>query len=432
MSTIKIGVFGSCPTRDIFNSQINKNYKDYFTINLSYVNNSIISNMQKPVPYDKESIKILPENKENQSYSSFIEKDLDKLFFDRLSKADIEYLLIDNGLEVKWGLVEFDDYIFFNYPRYDKTEFFENIPNKRFITIQKDTNEFMKLFKESYTKFFDKMNDEYPDITVILNPVREAYRVQKSDGSIEENENFKNRTDNHYLPLLDSYIAKKFDVEILEYNKDVLLDENHQWGLGPKHYTADYYSDYTQQICQIDKRNKLLSADEYKALNENIRRDRLNSHISKAEYELELVEKDKYVENIKRDITSLKSDVEYQKQLRSQLESKNNDLTNQLNKSSEKIASLEEDLQVTQNSLNILMDNEYNPVELKKINQSQQEELSDLKQEKLILLSLRDKLVENNENLKERNQKLNDTIESIYSSNSWKLTSSFRNIKRKF
>lgn len=431
MSTIKIGVFGSCPTRDIFNSSINKNYKDYFTINLSYVNNSIISNMQAPVPYDSKSIKILPENKENESYSSFIEKDLDKLFFDRLSRADIDYLLIDAGLEVKWGLVSFDDYIFFNYPRYDKTEFFKNIPEKRFITIQDNTNEYMKLFKKSYREFFDVINDEYPNLTVILNPVREAYRVQKSDGSIEENLEFKNRTDNHYLPLIDSYIAKKFDVEILEYDKNVLLDENHQWGLGPKHYVEDYYTNYTNQICEIDQRNRLLSSDEYAKINESIRKDRLNNHISMAEYELELVEKDKYVNEIKKERDQLRSDLNSQIESKKQIESQKDELNSKLSDANDRIQTLEEDVRVSQESIDTLMDDEFNPVELKIKNQEQQAELNNLKKEKVKLLGLRDKLVENNENLKNRNQKLNDTIESIYSSNSWKLTSSLRNMKRK-
>lgn len=431
MSTIKIGVFGSCPTRDIFNSSINKNYKDYFTINLSYVNNSIISNMQPPVPYDKQSIKILPENKENESYSSFIEKDLDKLFFDRLSRADIDYLLIDAGLEVKWGLVSFDDYIFFNYPRYDKTEFFKCIPEKRFITIQDNTNEYMKLFKKSYRQFFDVMNDEYPDITVILNPVREAYLVQKSDGSIEENIEFKNRTDNHYLPLVDSYIAKKFDVEILEYDRNTLLDENHQWGLGPKHYVEDYYTNYTKQICEIDNRNRLLSGDEYAKLNESIRKDRLNNHIQIAEYELELVEKEKYVNQIKDEHDNLKDNLNTQIESNKLVKSQNDELNSKLSDANSRIQVLEEDVRVNQESINNILDEEFNPVDLKVKNQQQQNELDSLKKEKVKLLDLRDKLVENNENLKQRNQKLNNTIESIYSSNSWKLTSSLRNMKRK-
>ncbi|RAP54339.1 MAG: hypothetical protein BZ137_02695 [Methanosphaera sp. rholeuAM130] len=388
--------------------------------------------MQDPVPYDKESIKILPENKENQSYSSFIEKDLDKLFFDRLSRADIDYLLIDVGLEVKWGLVSFEDYIFFNYPQYDKTEFFNNIKQKRFIKIQENTNEFMKLFKESYTKFFDVLNDEYPDLTVILNPVREAYRVQKGDGTIEENEEFKNRTDNHYLPLMDSYIAKKFDVEILEFDNDVLLDENHQWGLGPKHYVEEYYSDYTRQICDIAERNRVLSTDEYRKLNDGIRTDRLKNHIKNAEYELELVERDKYVAQIKKERNSLRNDLDNQIQLQKDLESKNDELLSKLSSADDKIRLLEEDVRVTQESIDNLLDDEFNPVELKIKNQKQLDELNDLKEEKLILLSLRDKLVKNNEDLKKRNQKLNDTIKTIYSSNSWKLTSSLRDIKRKF
>lgn len=429
MSTIKIGVFGSCPTRDIFNSSINENYKDYFTINLSYVNNSIISNMQEPVPYDKNSIKILPDNKENQSYSSFIEKDLDKIFFDRLSRVDIDYLLIDMGLEVKWGLVGFGDYIFFNYPKYNETEFFKNIKHKRFITIQDNPNEYMKLFKEGYKAFFDKMHDEYSDITVILNPVREGYKVQKSDGTIEENESFKNRTDNHYLPLLDSYIAKKFDVEVLTYDTDMLLDENHQWGLGPKHYTKQYYTNYTNQICNIAKRNEALKDNP--ELNKQIRQDNLKNHVIKAEYELNIIEANKAVDNICARINKIKDDLNNERKQKEQVINNNNILNQKLVDSQDRIHLLEQDVQIANEVLDTLVDKGINPLELSQINEEQQKQLNDLNAEKIKLLNLRKKLVENNEDLKERNQKLNNTIETIYSSNSWKLTSSLRNIKRK-
>jgi hypothetical protein len=211
----------------------------------------------------------------------------------------------------------------------------------------------------------------------------------------------------------------------------VLLDENHQWGLGPKHYVEDYYIDYTRQICEIDRRNKLLAADEYNELNRTIRKDRLNNHIQKAEYELELVEKDKYVKEIKKQLNTIKDDYDKQVEENKQIKSEKVNLTDKLNSANDKINLLEEDVKVTQQSINTIMADGLNPVELKRINREQSDELKDLKEEKMILLSLRDKLVENNEDLKERNQKLNNTIESIYSSNSWKLTSSLRNLKRK-
>ena len=114
-----------------------------------------------------------------------------------------------------------------------------------------------------------------------------------------------------------------------------------------------------------------------------------------------------------------------------QIESQKDELNSKLSDANDRIQTLEEDVRVNQESIDTLMDDEFNPVELKIKNQEQQAELNNLKKEKVKLLGLRDKLVENNENLKNRNQKLNDTIESIYSSNSWKLTSSLRNMKRK-
>lgn len=57
-------------------------------------------------------------------------------------------------------------------------------------------------------------------------------------------------------------------------------------------------------------------------------------------------------------------------------------------------------------------------------------ELKDLKEEKIKLLELKNKLFENNEVLKQKNEKLNKTIENIYSSNSWKITGILRKLRR--
>ena len=68
-------VFGSCACRDIFFSKINKNYKDYFEIGEDGIRISYISIMQPQVPYDEESLKIYPENRDNINYSNWIKKD---------------------------------------------------------------------------------------------------------------------------------------------------------------------------------------------------------------------------------------------------------------------------------------------------------------------------------------------------------------------
>jgi len=398
MSKIKIGVFGSCPSRDIFNSSINENYKDYFKINLSYVNNSIISTMQEKVPYDPESIKIEPDNKDNQSHTSFIEKDLDKLFFDRLDKADIDYLLIDNGLEVKWGLVNFDKYIFLKYPRLDKTNFYNNLENKRFITIQNNTDEFFKLFTKSYDAFFEKMQREYPNITIILNPVRERYRVLTKDNKIIVNEDFKNRTDNNYLPMLDGYMARKYDIEILSYDNNTLLDQNHKWGIGPKHYTKEYYQDYTQQLIEIAQRNDKLGQINPQ-LNENIRKDRLKNHIYKVETDLKIKHEQLENEKILKENRKLVED--------------NNNCHDKIKLFDQKQEELEHQLmKLKEDKLSV-----------------DTTELDNLQKSYDTLLSTKDKLEQTNNELKEKNQELHDKIEEIYSTTSWKITSPLRKLK---
>ena len=56
---LKIGVLGSCVTRDVFNSQFIPKYKDFFEVKISAPRISMISMMQAPLNVDKNALKII-------------------------------------------------------------------------------------------------------------------------------------------------------------------------------------------------------------------------------------------------------------------------------------------------------------------------------------------------------------------------------------
>lgn len=53
---VEISTLGSCASRNIFNSQLNENYKSYFHINHSIEVVTLISLMSNPIEYDDKLI----------------------------------------------------------------------------------------------------------------------------------------------------------------------------------------------------------------------------------------------------------------------------------------------------------------------------------------------------------------------------------------
>lgn len=266
-------VFGSCACRDIFFSEINTNYKDYFKIGEDGIRISLISLMQQKVPYDNESLKIYPETRDNINYSNWIKKDFDKTFLNVLKENNFEYLLLDTFYDVDYGIIELNDgtYITKNLG-IEKTKFYKNLENKRILTLPTNTEEYYKLWTKHCNLFFEFLEENCPNTKVILNPNRHVCNILEPDGTVSFCDKFKKQCEiyNPYRNLLDEYIIKNFDVEVLFFNEKLLIDRNHYWGCFSLHYIPEYYTNMTQQLNNIIKRNKL-NNPEFKYLNNELR-----------------------------------------------------------------------------------------------------------------------------------------------------------------
>ncbi len=267
-------VFGSCSCRDLFNSTLNKNYKDFFRIGKTGIRLSFISMMQKPVSYDAESLDIFPKEEINIHFSEWIKMDLDKVFLEDLKNENFEYMMLDTYYDTNFGVVDIGDNRYItNNIRLNQTEFFKNLEYKRFLTIQNNTAEYFELWKKSCDSFFEYLETYCPDLKVILNPSRHVYKVLNEDGSVSESEEFKLECKkyNKYRDLLDEYILKNFDVDVLEFDDNTLVYNNHLWGVSSLHYEESYYLDMTKQLNEIIERNNLLKTNNLEDLNKKFR-----------------------------------------------------------------------------------------------------------------------------------------------------------------
>ena len=310
----KFAVFGSSACGDIFYSKINNSYNNSFQIEERGVGISLISLMSEIISHDSESLDINPKNKKNNIYSNLIRKDINKTFLELLKQKEIEYLMMDTYYDVNFGVMDLGDGKFItNNLKLDQTDFFKNLDNYELITITTNFEKYYKLWIKSCDLFFDFLKMHCPSIKVILNTNRHVSKVLKSDGSVFESNNFKEHCTkfNRYREILDEYILKHYDVDVLIFDENISTDENHLRGQYSLHYEPFYYNDMTNQLNEIIKRDKfgIKCGYDYNKIIRQYKRDKilLKNKINKMQKDFNvdfeelnsiLDEKDKIINNL--------------------------------------------------------------------------------------------------------------------------------------
>lgn len=269
---------GSCSSRNIFYSKLNENYKSYFKINKSIEFVNMVSMMSNPTEFNEKLLR--PDTGHNKDY---IREDFNKKYLDFLKEDDIvEYIIIDTFYDVEFNnLVIGKNQYLTDSTRLRELDLYNSVKDYDTIGIKNDFDNYFELCKKSYDRFFKFIYKNRPSIKIILNCSRSAYKYLK-DGEIVECPGFKNRSkDNKFRNILDSYILKNYDIDILPFDDSTLIDINHIFGPHPTHYETRYYVEKTYQLNEIINRNSTLGLDN--ELNQNIRQLRRNNQIQKME-----------------------------------------------------------------------------------------------------------------------------------------------------
>lgn len=250
----KIGIWGSCVTRDIFRSIFN-NYKEHFEIVYELERISLISLMEygNGFEFNREDIQIFPLNNKNKHRSELLRRDLSKDYLKILGE-NIDYLLIDEFFEAYFGIIKIHNtYITYNHWDYPETKFYESINEDDILTLNNNFLEYYALWKYNCDKFFDYFHKNFPNVNIILNKVKLTSKILASDGSYYIDEEFQKRVEifNPLIKLLEDYLEKYHDVIVVDCTNDVVANENHIWGKGAVHYYDDFYSNCFEKILKI-------------------------------------------------------------------------------------------------------------------------------------------------------------------------------------
>lgn len=253
----EISTLGFCASRNIFNSQLNKNYKEYFHINHSIEVVTLISLMSIPIKYDSNLI-----NSDNKYSNQNVIEDLDKSFLLFLKKQEIDYLILDTYFDVLAEIIVYGENQFItNSYHLESTDFNNLLMDKERINLRRNFEQYFSLWKEACDNFFDFFNNHCKSVGLILNCNRSVSKFYDGNNIVED-DNLKNFLSlNKYRDILDRYILENYDVDVLKFDNTTLAFKDHIFGLASTHYEPKYYLDKTIQLNEIINRNDLYDED---------------------------------------------------------------------------------------------------------------------------------------------------------------------------
>lgn len=254
---IRIGILGSCATRDIFTTNNNQYYKKYFDLIFSHERESLISLFQKPIKIEDDDLKILPENGQNKFRSKNLKNDFAKTFFNDFEKG-IDYLILDMFFESLFGILIFEDNLITNNTwDLPLTPFYNSISNKETFNMNENSEGYFNIWTLACDKLFEFL-EGYPNVHVILNKVNLTYNEINDDFSYHINKDLKQIADNYsrYIKRFEDYIEENYDVLILKNNDIPFTGINSVWNPYVVHYSADHYKKIFLELCEICKINK--------------------------------------------------------------------------------------------------------------------------------------------------------------------------------
>lgn len=234
---IKVDIFGSCVSRDIF--AIKQNTR--LDVGCYIARESIVSAVSKPIFFEEQEIKL-----ESRFQKKQVMYDLDKTGLKLLAESKSPYLIIDL-IDDRFNVIKIDDSIITLSNELVKSGFLDS---KKYSVLKKsksfsDWNVGKEKISSYIERFCKSVENIYESDHIFIH---EAYMANKY---FDENGNCKlfaeelldkNKKINEQLKFYYNLLKKNLpDAVIIDTADRYVADYNHKWGLSPMHYQQEYY-----------------------------------------------------------------------------------------------------------------------------------------------------------------------------------------------
>lgn len=232
--SVKVGIWGSCVTRDIFRI-VNGNYQFCY-----FSRSSIISGVSKPIVVNEDNIKL-----DSAFDKRMVLNDFKKNFFETLSNFNPDVLIIDL-IDERFDVVKIGDSYITKSSEFIKSGLEASYTYNGTFKWMEDQKQIP--WKNACKAFIEKLIEVVPSEKIILHECFWATEYLNSDGKLVS---FKETsTINNMNNMLKSYyeLFKLLIPNLKILSNNGIADETHKWTLRPYHYTDDYYVEISEQI----------------------------------------------------------------------------------------------------------------------------------------------------------------------------------------
>ncbi|PGC71250.1 hypothetical protein COM21_00320 [Bacillus toyonensis] len=244
---IKMLIFGSCDSRDIFRVYEEHNGHRKYEIIDYYARSSLASVAAKPISYKEDQISLSSTFRRKS-----LHRDLEKTFIKNLEDIakKVDYLVID-FMEERFDILRYNNTHFTRSWEYRES----NLQNEFNTTIlDRFDSGVTKIWEENCSKFIEELKKHFRPEQIILNEVQMVNSYLKDNQMyLFENQDYICKF-NKLLAHYHQYFKENFEgINVIKPKKEdyFYCDSKHLWGCFPYHFNDKYYLELERQIEEL-------------------------------------------------------------------------------------------------------------------------------------------------------------------------------------
>lgn len=229
MPLVRISIFGSCVTRDIFRVAPGD-----FEVVSYHCRTSLVSLISPPLALDERDL-----SWPSPFSRRVVRADFEKTFFDSLAEAAPGLLLLDL-VEERHELLRRGD----SFAAYSRDLIDAGFHPRGFEVLGRFSPDVEALWYPAATQFAETLSDLFPELPVVVHRAfgLTSFRDDAGVHPFPETRLEVVRTTNRMLERFYGHLAAELPhATILEPPKTFVADAAHRWGLAPYHYEDAYY-----------------------------------------------------------------------------------------------------------------------------------------------------------------------------------------------
>lgn len=259
MSRIKVGIIGSCVTREAFITRNNPQYKDVYDLGPLAWQTGLVSFLSTPVAADV-AASIEPGTKVNEHGARTMARDIAKTDRADLEEFAPDYLLFDLYSDVRYGLARIGDATITNNPNsFRKTDYFAAGDGFTTLHMANASAEYVPLVEAAVDELVEWQRRALPQTTLVLNCFRYSsyYRTSTGDlnfvkyrGDQKRDDLYRrllrenDRYDSLYRSITDRHDLRTIDNRDRSYHSD----GDHPYGISPWHFGRPFFQDFMADL----------------------------------------------------------------------------------------------------------------------------------------------------------------------------------------